>query len=204
MRSDPTKKASFTTPKSLSDGFPEPDFTVTVPVNQNFLNVGGGEFFQDVTHEQISQGVHLDKVAVRSSSGGDRIFQVSATYSTQFPSQKVLTLPHGSEEGSLLPVLALGDNEFITSMAGWTGHHRYGSGDYWMVTGLVFTTSAGQPWRSGPGTPTDMWPEPDKPTSDVIIGFSGYASGDGVECIQPLVLHFGSVHWTKFKTKSIL
>lgn len=202
VRNDPTTEAAAPAPKSFSWGIPDPNFTVIVPVKRNFLNVGGGGFFEDVTLDQISQGVHLDKVTVRSSTGGDRIFQVSATYSTKFPTEKVFTLVHGGEDGSLLPTLGLGSKEFITSMAGWTGHHRYGSGDYMMVTGLVFDTSNGQKWSTDSDhTPTDKWPDPDQPTSDVFIGFCGSATGDGVECIQPLVLRFKRVEWTRAMTK---
>ncbi len=206
VRNDPTTEATAPAPESFSYGIPAPAFTVRVPVKQNFLNVGRVNSFEDVTPEQIPQGVHLDKVAVRSSTGGDRIFQVSATYSTQFPTPNVFTLVHGGGEGSLLPTLNLSHDEFITSMAGWTGHHRYGSGDYMMVTGLDFNTSTGLKWSTDPDhTPTDKWPDestsPDGSAIDVFIGFAGSATDDGVECIQPLVLSFRGVKWPGVKAK---
>ncbi len=69
-----------------------------------------------------------------------------------------------------------------------------------MVQGLVFMTSAGQEWHSGEQQPpTDTWP--DKPTNDVLIGFSGYCSGDGVEGIRPVVVSFEPVQWAKPKPK---
>jgi hypothetical protein len=52
-------------------------------------------------------------------------------------------------------------------------------------------------WSSGKTTHTETWPAPSAPTADVFIGFSGYADGSGVECVQPLVLRFHPVRWAE-------
>jgi hypothetical protein len=67
---DPATDRSGKVPatKSISYGIPEAQYTVLVPVSQNFLHGEAsqdeGSFSQDVTDDQISQLWHLDEVSV--------------------------------------------------------------------------------------------------------------------------------------------
>lgn len=223
---DPTTDRSGKVPatKSISYGIPEAQYTVLVPVSQNFLHGEAsdeGSFSQDVTDDQTSQLWHLDEVSVwlltpDPSPGAEEaltqpiVTQLVLTYSTQFPQQTTATVTHGvlqldPEEAQVAEEvfqLTLGDNEFVTTMAGWLNtpvNLSFFGGppsQTSLLGGLVFTTSAGQTARSSDGTPTESWST--GTTGDILIGFASYTvSGSFMIGIQPVVLRFQAVHWTQ-------
>jgi hypothetical protein len=222
---DPATDRSGKVPatKSISYGIPEAQYTVLVPVSQNFLHGEAsqdeGSFSQDVTDDQISQLWHLDEVSVwvvtdpdKALGGEEVVTQLVLTYSTRFPQQTTVTVTHGvlqatvtDTQGTHVPEevfqLTLGDNEFITTMAGWlnapinpnpVGPPSQTS----FLGGLVFTTSAGQTARSSDGTSTESWSV--GTSGEILIGFANYTvSGSFMVGIQPVVLRFQVVHWTQ-------
>lgn len=204
---DPTTDRSGKVPaaKSISYGIPEAQYTVLVPVSQNFLHghyaKDEGSFSQDVNDDQISQLWHLDEVSCRSTTTDGVTFfsTVVLTYSTQFPQQTTVTVTHGPQGDEEIFQLSLGDNEFITTMAGWLTTSASSPGLPVPLTsvpgGLVFTTSARQTARSSGGTPTDSWSA--GTSGDILIGLAGYTVPGDMVGIQPLVLRFHPVQWTQ-------
>jgi jacalin-like lectin domain-containing protein len=218
---DPATDRSGKVPaaKSISYGIPEAQYTVLVPVSQNFLHgdynpdsafpqdADTGSFSQDVSSDQISQLWHLDEVSAWSTTTDisndvqvESLNQVVLTYSTQFPQQTTVTVTHGPQGGEEIFQLSLGDNEFITTMAGWLNTLKTppsSSLPSWSLPGgLVFRTSAGQTASNSGGTPTDSWSA--GTSGDILIGFAGYTASNGYMVgIQPLVLRFHPIQWTQ-------
>lgn len=222
---DPATDRSGKVPatKSISYGIPEAQYAVLVPVSQNFLHgevsQDEGSFSQDVTDDQISQLWHLDEVSVwvvtdpdKTVGGEEVVTQLVLTYSPRYPQQTTVTVTHGvlqatvtGTQGTHVPEevfqLTLGDNEFITTMAGWlnasvnvnpVGPPSQTS----FLGGLVFTTSAGQTARSSDGTSTESWSA--GTSGEILIGFASYTvSGSFMVGIQPVVLRFQGVHWAQ-------
>jgi hypothetical protein len=197
VRNNPTEVQPFTPPESYQWGIPEPEWILTSASDKNFLKWGAINY-QDVSHDQIGQRVHLKQVqAWVGSENGYGVWRVRTTYSTQFPPGDFAIQRGGYGAGGggseRLP-LNLGDNEFVSSMAGWQG--RYFS--LAIVGALILKTSAGQTWQTddAPTSGVQTWPDQGQPAKEnqTVIGFVG-SSGDVIDAIQPLAVEFRPVNW---------
>lgn|GEM_PF-4590176 len=188
VRSNQSKVWDLKAPASLEYGMPSLNVTVMCPVAPNFLQGAGGGQFTDVTRDQVSQLIHLDRVRVESSSIID---MVVARYSVQYPKQSPYDLKHGDPWNQNHPALELDPDDFIVEMAGWMGYNFWGAYD---VAGLVFRTAKGKYFESGPAAKVkDRWVAA---PGEVMVGFTG-RSGTCVDTLKPLVARFGPAKWTE-------